>query len=107
MGHRHQGSSAAPDVYPLSICSTMNKTDVHPVELFLAALLSLLEGICWVINELAGHHKQRTPAPAPSLQDLTALTVKQLQAATGVRSSRFRKADLIQLFIQQGELIHA
>lgn len=88
---------------------------VHPIELLLAALITLFELICWTINELAGYHKQRTQAPAqatpaPSLQDLTALTVKQLQATTGVRSSRYRKSDLIQLAMQQaegGELVHA
>ena len=92
----------------------MNNQDVHPVELFLAALIALFELICWTINELAGHH-QATAAPAqatpaPSLQDLTALTVKQLQAITGVRTSRYRKSDLVQLAIQQAErggLVHA
>ena len=98
----------------------------HPIELFLAALLSLLEGTCWVINELAGHHKANiasapqttsnkpapTPAPTPptTSNNYSALTVKQLQATTGVRSSRYRKSDLIQLAIQQserGELVHA
>ena len=94
----------------------MNSQDVHPIELFLAALITLFELICWTINEIAGHHNQRTQAsaqatPAPSLQDFTALTVKQLQAITGVRTSRYRKSDLIQLAIQQAErgglLVHA
>lgn len=98
----------------------MTTTEAHPIELFLAALLYLVEGTCWIINELLGHHPATNPAttkqPAKRNQslikrgagatqpkpDLSALTVKQLQAATGVRSSRYRKADLIQLFIQQG-----
>lgn len=115
-----------------------DQSDVHPIELFLAALLSFLEGTCWVINELAGHHpsplarslqhnnaratqttsNKPTPAPTPtrSPRDLgsttsyATLTVKQLQATTGVRSSRYRKSDLIQLAVQQaerGELVHA
>ena len=29
-----------------------------PIEHFIAALLLLCEGLCWVINELAGHHVQ-------------------------------------------------
>ena len=29
-----------------------------PIEHFIAALLVLAEGLCWIINELAGHHVQ-------------------------------------------------
>ena len=28
-----------------------------PIELLLVALLYLCEGVCWIINELAGHHE--------------------------------------------------
>ena len=42
-----------------------------------------------------------SPSPAPTINPLfttlQSLTVKQLQAATGIRSSRYRKADLIAL----------
>ena len=42
-----------------------------------------------------------SPSPAPTINPLfttlQSLTVKQLQAATGIRSSRYRKSDLIAL----------
>lgn len=36
-----------------------------PIEHFLAALLILAEGLCWIINELAGHHVQQLPTFKP------------------------------------------
>lgn len=33
----------------------MNK---DPIDHFIVALVLLVEGICWIINELAGHHVQ-------------------------------------------------
>jgi hypothetical protein len=42
-----------------------------------------------------------SPSPAPTINPLfttlQSLTVKQLQAATGIKSSRYRKSDLIAL----------
>ena len=90
----------------------MNNT--NPIELFIVALLALVEGICWIINELAGFHEstaafepaetfdfnsiwQEHVASVTRRQDLTRLTVKQLQAMVGTKNSRYRKADLIQL----------
>ena len=37
----------------------------EPIEHFIAALLILFEAICWVINELAGHHVQQLPTFKP------------------------------------------
>lgn len=37
-----------------------------PIEHFIVALLFLCEGLCWIINELAGHHettRQLQPQP--------------------------------------------
>ena len=36
----------------------MNK-DIHPIEVLIVAFLLLFEGLCWLINELAGFHKSR------------------------------------------------
>ncbi len=96
----------------------MNDHDVHPIELFLAALINLFEFICYIINDIAGHHQPNnasgdqttttTPAPIktttttpatpqtnPLFIQLQSLTIKQLQAITGIKSSRYRKSDLI------------
>ena len=87
----------------------MNNQDVHPIELFLAALLNLIEFSCWVINELLGHHASKTPTNAvrptqtaqptgnPNQQTYQQLTVKQLRKITGITNSRYRKADLIRM----------
>lgn len=45
------------------IALTDMNTNTNPIEIFIVALLALLEGICWVINELAGFHA----APALAL----------------------------------------
>ena len=103
--------------FPLN---TMNN-QTHPIELFIASLLNLLEFICYIINEIAGHHQTATnivsgdqtttptttsqasaiiptqPHTNPLFTTLQSLTVKQLQATTGIRSSRYRKSDLIAL----------
>ena len=78
------------------IALTDMNTNTHPIELLIVALLALLEGVCWVINELAGFHTApalaltAAPAPlalppapvaidpAPALE-LAQLTVKQLR----------------------------
>ncbi len=80
--------------------NTMNNN--HPIELFLAALLYMVEGVCWIINEIAGHHTEQVteqvkPHVQPLHEALTELTVKQLRTLTGVTSSRYRKADLVML----------
>ena len=105
----------------------------HPIEFFIASLLNLLEFICYIINDIAGHHQQATATAAPAqatplwttideqeinelaakvrasihvptqphthplFTTLQSLTVKQLQATTGIKSSRYRKSDLIAL----------
>jgi hypothetical protein len=88
----------------------------HPIEFFIASLINLIEFTCYIINQVAGFHQQATtttnqdasrpivytsPSPAPTINPLfttlQSLTVKQLQATTGIRSSRYRKSDLIAL----------
>ncbi len=93
-----------------------NNHDTHPIELFLAALLSLFEGICWIINEMSGFHSKTTTKeetspttwsggepPQVAIEQFNdyihGLTLKQLREVTGVKSSRYRKADLRQLAI--------
>ena len=71
-----------------------------PIDHAIALVLVLIEGICWVINEIAGHHVNTAPAqaPAPHINPLflfADLTVKQLRELTGITSRRYRKADLI------------
>ena len=90
-------------------------TNTHPIEIFIASLLYLAEGICWIINEIAGHHRERqqsaahvavtkqsqtapiTAAPHvhPLQSALNDLTVKQLRVITGISSSRYRKEALV------------
>ena len=83
-------------------------TNTHPIEIFIASLLYLAEGICWIINEIAGHHEchQAAPVTAPApiktppyvhpLQSvLNGLTVKQLRVITGIKSKQYRKEALI------------
>ena len=88
---------------------TMNN-DTNPIDHFIALMLVMIEGICWIINELAGHHKD-APRVRSRISDATindtidsqlkdhvmSLTVKQLRKVTGKTNSRLRKADLIAL----------
>jgi len=105
--------------------------NTHPIEFFIACLINLIEFICFIINDIAGHHQTTsnivsgdqttTTAPAPTqtttpttqsiatdhvstqphtnplFATLQSLTVKQLQATTGIRSSRYNKQALIAL----------
>lgn len=83
--------------------------NTHPIELLIVGLLYMAEGICWIINEIAGHHQvaqrpglKAQPEPIkphvqPLHEELTDLTVKELRKLTGVRGSRYRKADLVLL----------
>jgi len=81
----------------------------HPIEFFLACLINLFQFVCYVINEIAGNHKQpatttakalishpapTSPAIQPLFTDLASLTKRQLQTLTGLRSSRYNKLQL-------------
>jgi len=91
----------------------MNNT-IHPIEFALAVILATVDSALWLINELAGFHAQPTPAPTPAPtqtapQSTTArlapaqalqvakLTKRQLQTLTGIKSSRYNKADLLRI----------
>ena len=39
--------------------------NLHPVEICLFVLLLAVEGICWILNELMGHHASQAPTPTP------------------------------------------
>ena len=41
----------------------MKHTDVHPIEYMIVACMLLFEGLCWVINELAGFHSPPVMKP--------------------------------------------
>ena len=97
----------------------------HPIEVFIAMLLVMIEGIAWIINELAGfHNSQHAPAPVtyaeshdiidmtweeamnhkvairPHVQPVSAFsdyTVKALRELTGITNSRYRKDDLLRI----------
>ena len=55
--------------HSLHRCSACNlfksAMNTEPIEHFLAALLLLTECLCWIINELAGHHVQQLPTFKP------------------------------------------
>ena len=80
----------------------------HPIEFALAVILASVESLLWVINELLGFHSTPATAPEPTPQaPVTAqtiesdafilkMTVKQLQVLTGIKSSRYNKARLIE-----------
>ena len=73
----------------------------HPIEIFIVACLYLVEAICYCINHLAGWHKQVIkvqPMINPLFADLNALTVKQLKALLGLKSTKLRKPQLIELY---------
>ena len=106
-----------------------NTNQIHPIEFFLACIINLIEFICYIINDIAGHHQTTTnivsrdqttttatasietttpttdqiatdyvptqPTVHPLFTYLQSLTVKQLQATTGIRSSRYNKEALI------------
>jgi len=88
-----------------------NNNQVHPIELALAITLSSVESLLWIINELLGFHAQpptsattpetalEAPVTAPTITPdpfILKMTVKQLQAHTGIKSSRYNKARLIE-----------
>ena len=98
--------------------NTTHASDIHPIEFFLACLINLIEFTCYLINEIAGHHQTTTnivsgdqtttttPTPTktttpatpqinPLLTHLQSLTVKQLQAFTSIKSSKYNKEALI------------
>lgn len=97
---------------PPTIPRTMNNS-IHPIEFALAIVLSTIESALWLINELAGFHTTTTTAtvttaPAPvriahkapkPVATITTPTItkRQLQALTGIKSSRYNKADLLRI----------
>ena len=76
-----------------------------PIDFFLAFLLFSFESACWLINQAAGFHddkylyekakKKIVSAFVDAAQKADAMTKRQLQAVTGLRSSRYSKAELV------------
>ncbi len=100
--------------------------NINPIDFALATCLATFEALLWVINELLGFHAQ-PEASEPALQapqtaakpllgvialprcaDATQalrecyqqLTVKELQSITGIKSSRYNKARLVECAIE-------
>ena len=86
---------------------------VHPIEFALAITLSSIESLLWIINELLGFHSTPTATTTTTATETTPqapvtapvttpdafilkMTVKQLQAHTGIKSSRYNKQRLIE-----------
>ena len=85
--------------------TTPVNNQVHPIELALAIALSSIEALLWLINELLGFHSQPSQTTPQALQTaqttspdtfILSMTVKQLQAYTGIKSSRYNKQRLIE-----------
>ena len=82
-----------------------------PIDFLLAFLLFSFESACWLINQAAGFHddkylyekaKQKiVSAFVDAAQKADAMTKRQLQAVTGLRSSRFSKAELVVAAMKQ------
>ena len=85
-----------------------NTNNVHPIEVALAIALATIEALLWTINELLGFHSQTTPQAPTTAQTKSSepiilkMTVKQLRALTGIKSSRYNKQRLIEYAL--GEL---
>jgi hypothetical protein len=93
----------------------VNNQQPHPIELALAITLSSIEALLWLINELLGFHTATATetvlqalyssplsagtasytGPTYSKDYILTLTVKQLRSITGIKTSRFNKAALI------------
>ncbi len=97
--------------------------NINPIDLALATCLAITEALLWVINELLGFHAQPeaaepaleapTTAAKPALRVIDPrrrtqalrvyyqqLTVKELQEYTGIKSSRYNKARLVECAIE-------
>ncbi len=86
--------------------------NINPIDLALATCLAITEALLWVINELLGFHAQPEAAepalrvidPRRRTQALRVyyqqLTVKELQEYTGIKSSRYNKARLVECAIE-------
>ena len=104
----------------------MTNTTTHPIDHAIVALLFLVEGICWIVNELAGFHAEpevedprdtiAIEAPVPEIIDVTFdvsahtfpepdwadLSVKELRkAAKGLAKGLhlMKKAELVELLV--------
>ena len=72
---------------------------VHPIEFALAIVLYTIEAALWIINELLGLHETAPAAPTaapinPQVIYIQQMTKRQLQVHTGIKSSRYNKAQL-------------
>ena len=75
--------------------------NLNPLDFALAVILASVDSLLWIINELLGLHATETaleeptrPSSPSSNPFILSLTVKQLQALTGITNSRVRKAQL-------------
>ena len=87
----------------------MSNTTTHPIDHAIVAFLFLVEGVCWIINELAGFHAEPAAidpttktgtAEEPEGIDLSLLKVVDLRRmAKGLTKGvhLMRKAELVEL----------
>ena len=80
-GHHQQATTATAPIQATPLWTTIDEQEINA----LAAKVR------------ASIHVPTKPHTNPLFTTLQSLTVKQLQATTGIRSSRYRKADLIAL----------
>ena len=66
------------------IALTDMNTNTHPIELLIVALLALLEGVCWVINELAGFHTAPAADPITDPREAAAIEAPGADAPDGL-----------------------
>ena len=78
--------------------------NLNPIDFALAVILASVDSLLWVINELLGLHATETALEEPTRPTspssdpfILSMTVKQLQAFTGITNSRVRKAQLQQI----------
>ena len=95
----------------------MNNTiaTAHPIEHLLVAFIFLLEGVCWLVNELAGFHDHE-PKPMPHIQPVHsapamaeqfgAMTVKRLKAIAKLEGITI-KPKMLKREFQQALFAHA
>ena len=83
---------------------------VHPIEFALAVIIATVDSILWIINELLGLHATATetapqaPTTAPintQVIYIQQMTKRQLQVHTGIKSSRYNKAALLEVALAE------
>ena len=85
----------------------MNNTNqAHPIELAIIALLFLVEGICYIINEIAGFHKTTTTTTATAQQTTaTAQTTATPSTISSTQPTNTNKPYIHQMITENQDYI--